>query len=315
MPTIISASLSSKTMHLPGLDRLTWEWSRLRARQNKRLFVYEVVSESRAISAIKRSDKKIDLEVISFCGANDFPELVLSMLTFLSSVGVPQKWVVYSDGTLGPEQAAILRGMPFPAVILDWNANVAATSPTDPILLEYAQHHPLGKKYFSLSHHPLTRPFLYADSDLLFYPHAAQALPDAVREKNWFLADIPGASSLDQGLPGYIVNVPHQVNSGLMIFQPGFQWSAGSEYLAGNRGKWGYFAEQTAMHINMLENHASAFDPRLFVISVCDQFHWKDAFRPRDMAARHFVNVVRHRVWSLGWKHHFVSSALQRDAS
>lgn len=302
-------------MHLPGLNRLTWEWSRIKARQNKRRFLSAITSGSPAITAFKRSSKKIDLEVISFCGANDFPELVLSMLTFIAHVGAPQKWAVYSDGTLGQEQATVLQGMNFPTSILDWNVGASSPSATDSALLEYAHHHPLGKKYFALSHHPLARTVLYADSDLLFYPQAARILPEAIKEHHWFLPDIPGASALDQGLPGYIVDVPNQVNSGLMIFQPGFQWIAGSEYLTASRGKWGYFAEQTAMHINMLENRARALDPRLFVVSVCDQFHWKDAFHPRDLAARHYVNIVRHRIWSLGWKHHFVSLPSPGDVS
>ena len=52
-----------------------------------------------AYAARKKPCGDIDLELVTFGSANDFPEMILSMLTFLAHVGAPRKWTVYGDGT------------------------------------------------------------------------------------------------------------------------------------------------------------------------------------------------------------------------
>ena len=188
--------------------------------------------------------------------------------------------------------------MPFPVSILEWDA--ALSTCDEPALVEYADHHPLGKKYFALRHHAADRSFLYADSDLLFYPQARAPLLHASENGHWFLPDMPGAAALDKKLPDHLAKVAHHTNSGLMLLQPGFRWSMGNDYISQTRGQWGYFTEQTAFHINMLENRARPLDPQLFVLSVRDQFDLENTFDPGKIAARHYVNVVRHKMWSSG---------------
>ena len=293
-------------MSLPGIDRLIWEYSRLKARRNKKRFLREVIEGSPAYLDLKRPCGDIDLEAVTFCGVRDFPELVLSMLTFLAHVGSPRLWVVYDDGTLGPEQETILHTMAFPVSVIRWNASLPPRQDIEDPLQSYACSHPLGKKYFALSRHVGERTVLYADSDVLFYPQARMHLKAASRQKeSLFLADIPGSAALDKNLPERLTNVEHPVNSGLLILQPGFQWSEGNDYITQKNGEWGYFTEQTAVHINMLANHALPLDPSLFIVSLRDQFDVNDAFNLHEIAARHYVNIVRDRVWSLGWKRHF----------
>jgi hypothetical protein len=285
---------------------LAWEWSRFRAAANKRRFAREIGQGSAAFLDQKKPVGTVDVELVSFCGEADFPELVLSMLTFINAVGAPRRWTVYSDGSLGAAQDRILQAMAFPVTLAPWDASLVRDKKTAPSLLDYAGAHALGKKYFAISRHGAAGPVVYADSDVLFYPQARQLIALIHEPQSFFLADMPDAAALDQGLADHLVNVPHQVNSGLMILQPGFLWSAGNDYIAGKQGRWGYFTEQTAVHINMLANGAKPLDPAQFVVSMRDQFAWRQSFEIEELAARHYVSLVRRLIWCAGWESHFV---------
>gem|GEM_PF-1150930 len=281
------------------LDGISWRLaSRLAARNRRRFGKLLIERPWRSLSS--RAPGCFPAEIVSFSGARDLPEQVLSMLSFLRQAGAPTRWTLYSDGSHSEKDGSKLGELDECIRLREWNANGVL----DAALERYSSRHPLGKKIAAYSSHPLAGPTLFLDSDVVFYALAGNSFRAALREGgHWYLPDL-GWGALDSH---HVQNEPptmYQVNTGCFLLQPGFDWSAAVDYLRNAPGKFEYFSEQTACHVAFRRQRAMPFDPRIFIVGNKDQFTVGSKYRRDAMALRHYVAIVRHKLWEPGWEWH-----------
>ena len=268
------------------------------------------------ISAIVKSISatKVLVSIVSFSSRNDFPEQVLSILSFLRYSGVPSSWTIYSDGSHTAEQKQLLVSI-FAFVVLEERkldhlekipgAFKNSLNRYKPFLLDYAKSRPLGKKLLYYLNHEVTSPTLFIDSDILFYQKSF--VLNCILKENfdgWYLPDADWGS-LDSRYKQKNSEQLYQVNSGLFLLNKNIAvLEAGLDFLESLESNYEYFSEQTVMHILFRANGFYPLDPRLFVLNISDQFDFSYAYDRESIAVRHYTGPVRHKMWQKDWKWH-----------
>lgn len=245
--------------------------------------------------------------LVSFSGQRDLAEQVASLLSLFLHAGQPEEIIVGSDGSHDAAAEALLSQLHPRLRLQPWSQ--LAAEPLPAVLELHANKHPLGKKLaLILGQARLAspqKPLLYADSDILFFPAAADALPEWLQHRpgleGRFLLDCQPALDprlLERGDPS---EVP--LNSGLLILHRALNadlalrrlerlWSENPEAAAD------HYSEQTALHLSLpipcylpLPHHSA-------VVFIHDQFLPSDQIRddPR-LVLRHYVTIVRHHFW------------------
>lgn len=229
---------------------------------------------------------------------------MLSLLTFRRWVGLPRSWIVFSDGTHTDEMRDLLEAQ-FPwASLRSWELSKPLVSGEANFLFAYAQQHAMGKRLIAYSTLPLQAPTLFLDSDVFFYAKAAELLaPAFAGPQNWFLPDMDWGT-LDTRFLAKNSRDLYQSNGGFYLLKPGFSWEPVLDFLKQLDNEFQYFSDQTAFHVAFKEQGVMALDPRVFVLHCDDQFALGLNESPREMAIRHFVAMVRHKIWEPGWRWH-----------
>ena len=288
-----------------GVDGLRWRVANWRAKRNRAAFGAAIRSASAdTLLGPLASPKQWDFHLASFSGARDFEEQMLSLLTFRRWVGLPHSWVVFSDGTHTDEMRDLLHAQ-FPwASLRSWELSQPLVSGEANFLFQYAQEHAMGKRLIAYSTLPLRRPTLFLDSDVFFYAKAAELLSLAFAgPQNWFLPDMDWGT-LDTRFLAKNSRDLYQSNGGFYLLKPGFSWEPVLDFLKQLDNKFEYFSDQTAFHVAFKQQGVMALDPRVFVLHCDDQFALGLNELPREMAIRHFVAMVRHKIWEPGWRWH-----------
>jgi hypothetical protein len=89
----------------------------------------------------------------------------------------------------------------------------------------------------------------------------------------------------------------NSVNGGFIVFKEPLDWSFALERLSKLEELNDYFTEQTLVHLTMHYNHAKPLCSKRYVLSVEDQFIYPDKYAGKEIALRHYVNDVRHKLW------------------
>jgi hypothetical protein len=160
-----------------GIDGIRWRLANWRAKRNRLSFAAAIRSASvEKLLGLSASPEQRDFQLVSFSGARDFEEQMLSLLTFRRWVGTPRSWVVFSDGTHTDEMRDLLHAQ-FPWVnVRSWELSKPLVPETANFLFEYAQQQAMGKRLIAYSTFPLKGPTLFLDSDVFFYMKAAELL-------------------------------------------------------------------------------------------------------------------------------------------
>jgi hypothetical protein len=288
-----------------GVDGLRWRVANWRAKRNRAAFGVAIRSASAdTLLGPLASPKQWDFHLASFSGARDFEEQMLSLLTFRRWIGLPHSWVVFSDGTHTDEMRDLLHAQ-FPwASLRSWELSQPLVSGEANFLFEYAQEHAMGKRLIAYSTLPLLTPTLFLDSDVFFYAKAAELLSLAFAgPENWFLPDMDWGT-LDSRFLAKNSRDLYQSNGGFYLLKPGFSWEPVLDFLKQLDNKFEYFSDQTAFHVAFKQQGVMALDPRVFILHCDDQFALGLNEAPREMAIRHFVAMVRHKIWEPGWRWH-----------
>lgn len=288
-----------------GVDGLRWRLANWRAKRNRAAFAAAIRSSGAdALLGPLASPEKSDFHLASFSGARDFEEQMLSLLTFRRWVGLPHSWIIFSDGTHTDEMRDLLQAQ-FPwASLRSWELSKPLVSGEADFLFEYAQQHAMGKRLIAYSTLPLRAPTLFLDSDVFFYAKAAELLsPAFAGPQNWFLPDMDWGT-LDTRFLATNSRDLYQSNGGFYLLKPGFSWEPVLDFLKQLDNRFEYFSDQTAFHVAFKQQGVMALDPRVFVLHCDDQFALGLNERPREMAIRHFVAMVRHKIWEPGWRWH-----------
>jgi hypothetical protein len=252
--------------------------------------------------AIPVKDSHSGFDIISFSGKNEFEEQVLSIYSFVFYVGIPQKWVIYSDGShTEKEKQCLLRIFPF-VMIKVWNENASLND--NKFLKSYLETCHLSKKLHAILGHQYERQTIYVDSDIVFYKNASAYFNSGtVKESLWYIPETNGDNFQENTLNEQ--NGMFALNSGLMILNNTFKSEYVFEYLENLNFNYGYFTEQSSFDYAFKKQKASVLDPRQFIIDLRDQFMFETIWEADEMALRHYVNPVRHKMWQKGWTWHF----------
>jgi hypothetical protein len=288
-----------------GVDGLKWRVAKWRAARNRAEFAFLLQAKSVGeLLAGRESSEKRDFQLVSFSGTRDFEEQVLSLMSFRRWVGVPRSWIVFSDGTHTDAQRDWLHAQ-FPWVSLrSWELSKPCVDSKDHFLFEYAKQQAMGKRLIAYSTFPLQAPTLFLDSDVYFYSKSAELLPlPFAGPRHWFLPDMDWGT-LDTRFLAKNSRDLYQVNGGFYLLKSGFSWEPVFDFLKSLENKFEYFSDQTAFHIAFARQDFMALDPRVFVLHCKDQFELGLRESPREMAIRHYVAMVRHKIWEPGWRWH-----------
>jgi hypothetical protein len=288
-----------------GVDGVRWRLANWRAKRNRSAFASAIRSASvNTLLGPLASPEQHDFRLVSFSGARDFEEQMLSLLTFRYWVGTPHSWIVFSDGTHTDEMRDLLHAQ-FPwATLRSWELSKPLVSDDASFLFEYARQQAMGKRLIAYSTLPLQAPTLFLDSDVFFYMKAAELLsPAFAGPRNWFLPDMDWGT-LDTRFLAKSSRDVYQLNGGFYLLKPGFSWQPVLDFLKQLENKFEYFSDQTAFHVAFNDQGVMALDPRVFVLHCDDQFALGLNESPREIAIRHFVAMVRHKIWEPGWRWH-----------
>lgn len=240
----------------------------------------------------------VNLELVTFANSANFPDLILSILSFINSSGIPAKWTIYADDEISEFQKNIFNSFDF-VVCKDWFNNVSVFDK------EKYQHKWQFRKYLSLSTHQFSSTTIFLDSDVLFYGWFNK-YKEVVKESNWYLPEPADAFSIDIAITKR--NEYNQdmfiINSGFMILNHLPPWNTGMQYLADclSNNSVTHFSEQSAVNIVYKNDRFSKiFDPRIFHVSTVDHFKL-GVLDTSELAVRHYVGPIRYKMWQAGWK-------------
>lgn len=300
-------------MPVKGQGTINRQIAKMLAHINRQAFLKNIQKNLPAIYNTVKQLKVFSVPLVSFSSKHDMAEQVLSILSFVKHCGEPKNWIIYSDGTHTTEDALLLTSnfsfvevkyLPFDDI-----SQLPLKLPLQPYkssLTEYAIKHPLGKKLLCFLNHPVNEPTIFLDSDIVFYEkstklesikdhlHTGAFLPD----NNW--------GTLDEK---YLMQNSWQLystNSGFFWVCNEIKIEKGLEHLQSVKGSYNHFSEQTTFHIIFKENKFLPLDPRLFFVSVSDQFKLGYNFKKKDLILRHYTNPVRYKMWQRNWKWHLL---------
>lgn len=253
-------------------------------------------------------ERPCDMSLVSYSSKSDFPEQILSVLSFLRHCGTPLLWTIYSDGSHTEEEYKMAKkNFAFLTIIkTDFKDSAFQLKPSlsayRKVLLDYANSKfPLGKKLLYFLNHPVQSNTIFLDSDILFYEKASEIGLLNEPGTSWFLPEwIWG--TLDSAYLKKYPKTLYQINSGFFKLSKELVPDSGLEYLGSLNGDYEYFTEQTTIHTILLNNHLIPLDPRLYYLKNDDQFDFAYNFKRSDIAIRHFTSPVRHKMWQRDWK-------------
>ncbi|WP_072622656.1 hypothetical protein [Spirulina major] len=229
----------------------------------------------------------------------DLPEQVASVRSLLTYAGVPDRYVIVSDGSYTPAQIQLLTNL-HPCVQV-----IPLTDFADPALppevTTYAHLNPMGKKLMMILSIPIQGPTIYSDSDIFFFP-GARELRDrltAPGEHSFYLPDADPAFDrrILTGLPDR-----EPINGGFILFRRVPDWGEAMARFLALDGPPNYFTEQTMMHLTLHRDGAQPLERDRHIMGREDEFHWRDRYAGDRTVLRHYVTPVRHKFWG-NWQY------------
>lgn len=287
-------------MRIAGLGRVNKFISKQIGKNNKNEFKNYISSNDVKLNLHSKKEF-IDISLVTFVNSNNITDLLLCIISFLDSIGEPKVWTLYLDDNLTAQQISLIKQFGF-VQYFKWNHFVSQDKSDD-----YSQKWQL-RKFIAFSSHLIHGTTIFTDSDIIYYPKFYDYLP-AFKTKNWYLAEPPECCNYDSSLGEdfRFEKLMYSVNAGFVIVNTELNWDLGFDYL--NQAKKlkseSYFLDQTALNLIFSKDfEAMILDPRIFHASANDHFSLKP-LDIRDFAIRHYVGLVRHKMWQLGWRKYF----------
>jgi hypothetical protein len=239
----------------------------------------------------------VPLEVYSYSGEAMLPEQVRSIRSFLRHVGRPTSFTVITDGSHREESIALLKEIDQVIAVRPAGEHLPPNLPEK--FRHYVTTHPTGKQLGLTMSLPRNGPAFYADSDVLFFPGASNLVRDStvLDAPALYLQDCQDCSA-DARLWRRPNESIHPVNSGLLLLLRPIDWSLAIERFLELEGEANFFTNQTLVHLVMHANGARPLDPARYVLQLDDQFIYPDRYAAPHLVLRHYVNPVRHKMWT-----------------
>jgi hypothetical protein len=242
-----------------------------------------------------RQTQKIPANVFSLSCERDLPEQVASIRSFLSYIGIPEKFAVISDGSYTAGSCQLLCQIHPCVEVIPIKKIIRSDLPS--AVYKYASLQAMGKKLAVLISLPVERTTIYTDSDILFFPGGVDLinLINSEERAPYYLPDC--ASKIDDRVIYDESEKLNPVNGGFIIFNEQLDWQFAFDRLSKLTELNNYFTEQTLVHLTMHRNHALPLSSNKYILSVDDQFIYPDRFASTEIALRHYVSDIRHKFW------------------
>ena len=250
---------------------------------------------SQIVSIPIKQTRQVPLSIYALSCERDLPEQVASIRSFIRYVGIPDTFTVVSDGSYTDSSCNLLRRI-HPCVQVILLQNFLRTD-LPQCVLDYAQLHPMGRKLSALMSIPVNGTTIYTDSDILFFPGGIDLINLSKSDDKYSLYLPDCSMSLDERIIYDDSEKSHPVNGGFILFRHEFDWSFAIERLANLQEIPSYFTEQTIVHLTMHHNRGVPLCSNKYVLNVEDQFIYPDKFANKNIALRHYVSDVRHKLW------------------
>lgn len=237
--------------------------------------------------------RRIPVSVYSFSCESLLPEQIASIRSFIRHVGVPERFIVVSDGTYVEASRNTLERVDDCVRVVDWTS---LTGGVPDCVKAFAERHPMGKKLAILVSLPVKDATIYTDCDMLFFPNSEDLtrIIESSNGNHWYLPDC--FTALDMPFLREECEKFEPVNAGFMVLKQRLDWTDPLKRLAEYEAP-GWATEQTIVHLAMHNNHAAPLSPDKYILKVEDQFSYRDLYAGQNIALRHYVNNVRHKFW------------------
>ena len=288
-------------MRIKGQGRVTKYICKKIANRKQKKFEKFFFSNNFTLKKYSKCDCNFD--IISFSSKKDISQQFFSILSFIHNVGIPKSWTIYSDGTHQEADKNIFKRHFDFVKIINWDKIISIHPQYNFAFDGYIKKYGLGKKAYILMNQKRSKPYLFVDSDILFYPKFFDYIDILNKgDRDYFMIDNDWCC-LSKDYMDNNKRDMFQVNSGLLFIRPDFDWKPALEYLSSRQDKNENFDEQTSVHVTFFTNRIGLpFDPRLFKVEMSDHFKFSYAHTSQELAARHFVGPLRHKMWQKGWK-------------
>ncbi|MBD2525452.1 hypothetical protein [Nostoc sp. FACHB-133] len=250
---------------------------------------------SQIVSIPIKQTRQVPVSIYALSCERDLPEQVASIRSFIRHVGIPETFTVVSDGSYTDSSCNLLRRI-HPCVQVILLQNFLRTD-LPQCVLDYAQLHPMGRKLSALMSIPVNGTTIYTDSDILFFPGGIDLIDLSKSDEKYSLYLPDCSMSLDERIIYDESEKSNPVNGGFILFRHEFDWSFAIERLANLPEVPSYFTEQTIVHLTMHHNHGKPLCSNKYVLNVEDQFIYPDKSASKNIALRHYVSDVRHKLW------------------
>lgn len=237
---------------------------------------------------------ELPFRVVSFSGQRDFLEQAASWISLLRHLGTPMELILVSDGSHHTESLEILKSIHSRVRILDYRDFLHEDLPA--CVHRYAGQHPLGKKLAVYCGAAQFAPFVFADSDILFFPGASH-FRNLVAQGASLLYLPDCAPSYDQRLLREDSEKNNPVNSGFLYARNGFSFNLGLARFTAPDDPVSFFSEQTIVHLAVHQAMGEALPPDRYIMQANDQFAADDHYVKPDTAIRHYISSIRTKMW------------------
>jgi len=272
----------------------------------KKYIAFQIAAKNKAefsinisylISNLPKTPVK-NIELVSYSGSKYFLDQLLSIFSFYYNYGIPEKWIIFSDGTYTNEEVDIFKSIKNVEIKhFDFGfLPLSITSQFDKF--------PTLKKLYIFSNINIISTTIFIDSDIIFYQSCKKYLND-ISNDNFYIED-ESNYYFDEEYLKTNSNIQHPLNLGMIILNTRPDWNVALDYLQKKiySNELDYWSDQTAMHI-------LATDPTLkfvplnkykFVVGGNDNFKICHSCDYSSIAVRHFVGPIRHKMWQYSWK-------------
>jgi hypothetical protein len=240
--------------------------------------------------------RRIDAVVYTMSCERDLPEQVASIYSLFTHVGIPDSFVIASDGSYTNESIKTLESIHECIQVKQLDELVSRNLPK--CIADYANVHLFGRKLALIFSIPVEKCTVWIDSDILFFQRGDElaSLCNTDDSNVYYLPDNEAwidPSMLREGEEGM-----SPINAGFFILKRQLNWTESLRRLEALAGKYHTYTEQTSVQIAMYQSGAQALDPSLFVLQTDDRFIYSDLYSKSPIALRHYVGPVRHKFWN-----------------
>jgi hypothetical protein len=239
--------------------------------------------------------QKLPVTVYALSCERDLPEQVASIRSFIRHVGVPEQFIIISDGSYTQKSCNLLCQIHPCIQVIPIDKLIRNDLPQ--VVYDYAAQQAMGKKLAALLSLSINGPTIYTDSDILFFPGATD-LADLIFSADRSSRYLPDCTNnFDERVIHDKSENLNPINAGFILFKDSLNWDFALERLLKLKELNNYFTEQTLVHLTLHYNHALPLDSNVYVLSVVDQFIYSDKYSNKRIAMRHYVNDVRYKFW------------------